>query len=63
MGLDRATYPYRFSPIFDKEGKVQLNSGYLGTVATRDIAHREVILAIPLSLCISSDQIKHGFKR
>ena len=63
IGLDRAAYPHRFSAAVDEQGHRVLNSGYLGTVATRDIKHREVILAVPLSLCITVDQVKYGFKR
>ena len=63
LGLDRASYPHMFSVIHDSDGNPIQNTGYMGTVATKDILHREVILAVPLNLCISTDQIKYGFKR
>jgi len=32
-------------------------------VATREIKHREVILAVPLSWCISVERVKYGFRQ
>ena len=63
IGLDRAIYPHRFEMQCDSEGNIIPNSGYLGTLATREIKHREVILAVPLNLCISVDRIKYGFNQ
>ena len=63
IGLDRASYPHRFDALFDQQGTVVPNSGYLGTVAIKEIKHREIVLAVPLNMCISVDQIKYGFSR
>ena len=63
MGLDRARYPHRFDAVLDSDCKLVQSSGYLGTVCTNPIKHREVIREVPWSLCITVDQIKYGWKR
>jgi hypothetical protein len=53
IGLDRVNYPHRFDAEIDESSNLIPNTGYLGTVTTKDIKHREVIIAVPLSMCIS----------
>ena len=51
LGLDRVEYPHYF-------GGTSEENSYSGMAATRDIKHREAILAVPTSLLLSTKMVK-----